>query len=174
MIINKISELRKEKNITQIELANKLNISRQTIISLEDNKSSISLELAFKISKYFNLPIEEIFMEKDMCFLNNKKAATIEEIKHIYGKNTIFLKGDLIYRCSTGQIEAKYHDHLLNYELPKYGQMNKFVIIDNKVYELIPTREYNDRNDFVRHTVGKEVNIDPECINFNAKPWNEK
>ncbi len=174
MIINKISELRKEKNITQMELANKLNISRQTIISLEDNKGSISLELAFKISKYFNLPIEEIFMEKDMCFLNNKKATTIEEIKHIYGKNTIFLKGDLIYRCSTGQIEAKYHDHLLNYELPKYGQMNKFVIIDNKVYELIPTREYNDRNDFVRHTVGKEVNIDPECINFNAKPWNEK
>ena len=157
-----------------MELANDLSISRQTIISLEDNKSSISLELAFKISKYFNLPIEKIFMEKDMCFLNNKNATTIEEIKHIYGKNTIFLKGDLIYRCSTGQIEAKYHDHLLNYELPKYGQMRKFVIINNEVYDLVPTREYKDRNDFVRHTVGEKVNIDPACIDFNAKPWNEK
>ncbi len=174
MIINKISELRKEENITQIELANALKVSRQTIISLEDNKSSISLELAFKISKYFNLPIENIFIEKDMSYLNKEKATTIEEIKQLYGKNTIFLKGDLIYRCSTGHIEAKHHDRLLNYELPNYGQMKKFVIIDNKVYDLIPTRDYEDRNDFVRHTVGKEVNIDPSCINFDNKAWNEK
>ena len=43
MIINKVSELRKEKNITQGQLANELGVSRQTIISLEDNKSNISL-----------------------------------------------------------------------------------------------------------------------------------
>ena len=45
MIINKISELRKEKNITQSQLANELGVSRQTIISLD---------LAMKISKFFN------------------------------------------------------------------------------------------------------------------------
>ena len=43
MIINKISELRKEKNITQNTLANDLGVSRQTIISLEDNRCTISL-----------------------------------------------------------------------------------------------------------------------------------
>ena len=41
MIINKISELRKEKNITQSQLANELGVYRQTIISLEDNKNNI-------------------------------------------------------------------------------------------------------------------------------------
>ena len=174
MIINKIAKLRKEKNITQIELSKVLNVSRQTIISLEDNKSSISLELAFKISKYFNLPIEKIFEEKDMFFSKDKKASTIEEIQLLYGKNTIFLKGDLIFRCSTRTVEKKYHDQLLNYELPNYGHMKKFAIIDNIVYELIPTRDYKDRNDFVRHTVGREASIDPSCINFNVKAWNEK
>ena len=172
MIINKLAELRKEKKITQIELANSLKVSRQTIISLEDNKSAISLETAFKISKYFNLPIEAIFMEKEM--INNKRASSIEEIKQLYGKNTIIIKGDLVFRCSTGELERKHHDHLLNYELPNYGKMKKFIIINNEVYELIPTRRYNDRNDFVKHTVGKKVGIDFSCINFSATPWNEK
>ena len=72
MIINKVSELRKEKNITQGQLANELGVSRQTIISLEDNKSNISLYFAMKISKFFNKPIEQIFIQKDMInYFNN-------------------------------------------------------------------------------------------------------
>jgi len=59
---NKISQFRKEKKITQEELARAVEVSRQTIISLENGKYNASLELAFKISKFFGLTIEDIFI----------------------------------------------------------------------------------------------------------------
>ena len=51
---NKIKELRKELNISQEELADQLLVSRQTIISLENGKYNASLQLAFKIAKFFS------------------------------------------------------------------------------------------------------------------------
>ena len=59
---NNIRNLRKEKGVTQDELALCLGVTRQTIISLENEKYNASLNLAYKISKYFNLSIEEIFI----------------------------------------------------------------------------------------------------------------
>ena len=59
---NRIKELRKEKKITQDELANIVGVTRQTIISLENGKYNASLQLAFKISKYFNMHIEDVFI----------------------------------------------------------------------------------------------------------------
>lgn len=171
MIINNIAKLRKDKNLTQRELANELNVSRQTIISLEDNKNNISLELAFKISNYFEKPIEKIFEEKTMN-LFIKKIETIEGIKNIYGKNTIIIKNNIVFRCST-QVLEKGPIRLLNYELPKYGQMKKFVVLNNKVFELIPTREYENRTDIVLHKIGKQVDINPSCVNFNDTPWQD-
>lgn len=173
MIINKVSELRKEKNITQGQLANELGVSRQTIISLEDNKSNISLYFAMKISKFFNKPIEQIFIQKDMINYFNNKATTVEGIRQLYGKNTIIIKGTIVFRCSTEVLEEG-PECLLNFELPKYGKMKKFVVINDKVYELIATRDYNNRNDIVKHTIGEMVDINPNCINFNAKAWNHK
>lgn len=61
MIKNKIKVLRAEHNLTQEELANSLGISRQAIISIEGYKYKPSLELAFKIAKLFDKPIDEIF-----------------------------------------------------------------------------------------------------------------
>lgn len=58
---NSMRELRNRFSFTQEDLANQLNVSRQTIISIESGRYSPSLELAFKISKVFRLPIEEIF-----------------------------------------------------------------------------------------------------------------
>ncbi|MDE1548691.1 helix-turn-helix transcriptional regulator [Jeotgalibaca caeni] len=58
---NRIEELRKEKGITQDELAQILEVSRQTISSLENGRYNPSIQLAFKIGKYFGLYIEEIF-----------------------------------------------------------------------------------------------------------------
>ena len=52
--------------------------------------------------------------------------------------------------------------------------MKKFVVINDKVYELIATRDYNNRNDIVKHTIGEPFDINPDCINFNAKAWNHK
>ncbi len=57
----KLKELRKEKKISQDELANALDVTRQTIISIENEKYIASLVLAYKIAKYFHLTIEDVF-----------------------------------------------------------------------------------------------------------------
>ncbi|MCM3758771.1 helix-turn-helix transcriptional regulator [Sporosarcina aquimarina] len=58
---NLIREIRMEMGLTQDELSESLEVSRQTIISLEKGRYNPSLILAFKISKLFNRPIEKIF-----------------------------------------------------------------------------------------------------------------
>lgn len=58
---NRLVELRKERRMTQGELAEALGVSRQTVISIERGRYDPSLPLAFKISAVFGMPIEEIF-----------------------------------------------------------------------------------------------------------------
>ncbi|EPB8188001.1 helix-turn-helix transcriptional regulator [Clostridium perfringens] len=65
MIFNRIKILRAENDWTQADLAEKLNISRQAIISIEKYKYAPSLELAFKIAKVFNVSINEVFQYKE-------------------------------------------------------------------------------------------------------------
>lgn len=61
-ISNSIRTLRFMANeMTQQELADKVGVTRQTIMSIEKGKYSPSLELAFKISEVFNKPLEEVF-----------------------------------------------------------------------------------------------------------------
>lgn len=64
---NKLKVLRAERDMTQADLADSLAVSRQTINAIEKGKFDPSLPLAFKMSKLFQLPIEEIFdnSEKD-------------------------------------------------------------------------------------------------------------
>jgi len=59
---NRIRELRELKNLKQDELASKVNVSRQTIISLEKGKYNPSILLAHDIAKVFKLAIEEVFI----------------------------------------------------------------------------------------------------------------
>jgi len=59
---NKIKDLRKEHSVTQEDLAVAVGVTRQTIISLENGKYNASLQLAYKIAKYFNTTIEEVFI----------------------------------------------------------------------------------------------------------------
>ena len=59
---NRIRALRKEKHITQDELAYAVGVTRQTIISLENGKYNASLQLAYKIARHFGKSIEEIFI----------------------------------------------------------------------------------------------------------------
>lgn len=59
---NRIQELRKERKITQSELAEAMEVTRQTIISLENGKYNASLILAYKLAHYFNQTIEEVFI----------------------------------------------------------------------------------------------------------------
>lgn len=58
----KIQELRKANKISQAELADEMGVTRQTIISLEKGQYNASLELAFKIARYFGKTIEEVFL----------------------------------------------------------------------------------------------------------------
>ena len=58
----RIQELRKHDKVTQEELALALGVTRQTIISLENGKYNASLQLAFKISRFFGKSIEDIFL----------------------------------------------------------------------------------------------------------------
>lgn len=58
---NRIRELRARHNLTQEELALKVNVRRETIVFLEKNKYNPSLKLAFSIARVFGLTIEEVF-----------------------------------------------------------------------------------------------------------------
>ncbi|EFR43661.1 helix-turn-helix transcriptional regulator [Streptococcus pseudoporcinus] len=58
---NKLQELRKAKKLSQAELADAMSVTRQTIISLEKGRYNASLELAFKLARYFHLTIEDVF-----------------------------------------------------------------------------------------------------------------
>lgn len=62
---NRLEEIRKGKGITQEELANALEVSRQTIGSLENRRYNPSIKLAFKIARFFNISIEEIFIYEE-------------------------------------------------------------------------------------------------------------
>ena len=64
---NRLEELRKQRAIRQEDLAQALGVSRQTVISLEKGKYNPSLALAFKLARYFNPSIEDIFDDSDDC-----------------------------------------------------------------------------------------------------------
>jgi len=59
---NNIRLLRGQFDLTQEQLAEKVKVSRQSIIAIENEKYKPSLELAYKISKVFQLPIEKVFI----------------------------------------------------------------------------------------------------------------
>ncbi len=67
MIVNNIKVLRAKLQITQEELAQKVGVTRQTILAIENNKYLPSLALAFEIAQVFNIGIEQLF------YLKNKK-----------------------------------------------------------------------------------------------------
>ena len=65
---NRIEQIRKEKGIKQEDFAKCMGVSRQTISSLENGRYNPSITLAYKIAKYFNMAIEEVFIfeEEDL------------------------------------------------------------------------------------------------------------
>ena len=59
---NRIKEFRARHNLTQLDLAKKVDVRRETIVFLEKGKYNPSLKLAYDISRVFNLKIEEVFI----------------------------------------------------------------------------------------------------------------
>ena len=62
---NRLEELRRQRGIRQEELAAALEVSRQTIGSLENGRYNPSILLAFKIARYFQMSIEDIFLYEE-------------------------------------------------------------------------------------------------------------
>lgn len=62
---NRLKVLRAERDLTQADLANELEVSRQTINAIETSKFDPSLPLAFKIARLFDKTIEEVFLDDD-------------------------------------------------------------------------------------------------------------
>lgn len=62
---NRLEEIRKQHGIKQEDLATELEVSRQTIGSLENGRYNPSILLAFKIANYFHLTIEDIFIYEE-------------------------------------------------------------------------------------------------------------
>lgn len=65
VVKNRLEELRKQKGIKQEDLASALEVSRQTIGSIENGRYNPSIILAFKIARYFKMNIEEIFIYEE-------------------------------------------------------------------------------------------------------------
>ena len=62
---NRLEEIRKQRGVRQEELAAALEVSRQTIGSLENGRYNPSILLAFKLARYFDMSIEEIFIYEE-------------------------------------------------------------------------------------------------------------
>ena len=62
---NRLEEIRKKRGVNQEDLASVLEVSRQTIGSLENGRYNPSITLAFKIARYFEMSIEEIFIYEE-------------------------------------------------------------------------------------------------------------
>lgn len=80
---NRIAQLRKERHISQAELADALEVTRQTVNSLENGKFNASLQLAYKIARYFGLSIEDVFLFAE----EPKVTMTAEDFKKGYWRN---------------------------------------------------------------------------------------
>ncbi|HHV74672.1 helix-turn-helix transcriptional regulator [Thermoanaerobacterium sp. R66] len=62
---NRLEEIRRQRGIKQEELAEALKVSRQTISSLENGRYNPSIILAFRIARYFDMQIEDIFIYEE-------------------------------------------------------------------------------------------------------------
>lgn len=115
-------------------------------------------------------------MEKSKTTSPLAMASEIKSIKEVYGKNTIIIKDNLVFRCSTEVLERgpKSLNDLL---LPKYGKMNIFLVTDDGVHQLVCKEEnpYSASNMAQYEMVKEKADIDVSKIDFDiAKAWNTK
>ena len=89
---NKITELRKAKNWSQADLAKAIEASRDIIGKYERNENSPSIEMAFKIAKVFDVPVDYLLGEGKYATYDNETVKRLEDIQTLDGntKSVLF------------------------------------------------------------------------------------
>ncbi|WP_377890428.1 helix-turn-helix transcriptional regulator [Alkalihalobacillus sp. R86527] len=72
-VVNRIREVRRRHNVSQLQLAEEIQVTHRTIIAIEENQYHPSLELALRISTYFNTSVEELFNLENTTEQDEKK-----------------------------------------------------------------------------------------------------
>ena len=102
-------------------------------------------------------------------------VSEIKNIKEEFGKYSIIIKGNAVYRCSTNMLE-RGPKSLNDLYLPNYGKMRKFIVKEDGVYEIKCIEEHPFENsNLAKYEIIDKVNIDPSNIDFNLEnAWNNK
>lgn len=106
---DKIIELRKRKNWSQRELAKAIEASRDIIGKYERNENSPSIEMAFKIAKVFDVPVDYLLGEGKHSTYDNNTVKRIEEIQVLDGntKSVLFNLIDTYIRDAKARVAYK-------------------------------------------------------------------
>ncbi len=161
---NTISELRKKNNMTQEELAEKLNVARQTISKWECNETSPSLEDASKLAKIFKVSLDELTGNKNVL---EEKVSNVERLAGIIIKIlkiigvliiiyfiflvvgifafTAFSRGKTSEEV-TGSITCTLNNETETYQVT---QKDNALEVSENVREIIDVDSYNDSNDIL-------------------------
>ena len=102
-------------------------------------------------------------------------VSEIKAIKETFGKYSIIINGNAVYRCSTDTLE-RGPKALYDLYLPNYGKMRKFIVKEDGVYEIIlDEKDAYTTSNLAKYKITDKVNIDPSKINFDLKTaWNNK
>ena len=102
-------------------------------------------------------------------------VSEIKSIKEEFGKYSIIIKGNAVYRCSTNILE-RGPKSLYDLYLPNYGRMRKFIVKEDGVYEIRCIEEHPFENSkMAKYEIIDKVNINPSNIDFDLETaWNYK
>ncbi len=70
---NKVCDIRKQKNISQLQMAEEMGISRRTIRRIENGEQNPSLDMAYRIALYFQLMVDEVFPPAEYLYKSSLK-----------------------------------------------------------------------------------------------------
>jgi len=124
IVRNRIRDLRRESSITQEELAKRLGVSRQSIISVETGKCLPSVPLAFAISRFFQSPLEQLFVlendDNDLGTSNVPLEDTMREISPFRGASSLHEAIDRMFEESIAPLRRGGMVPSMNiYQTPK-------------------------------------------------------
>lgn len=132
---DKLKEIRKDRNLTQEQLAKQANISVRTIANYESGKREPNVEILFKICNALNIEIHDLFDNNDIAEINKNKNSKIDETYSILKEidtSLLEIKNKELKRCYERiDILEKDYDKLLN------------SIMENRKVEIIDEL-YND------------------------------